>query len=253
MTRYRIKDVARINARTLPEDTSADFSFRYIDISSVDNLGNVNIPVEEISFDDAPSRARRVAPPGAVAVSTVRTYLKAIAPVPSSEFQLVFSTGFAMLEGRAGVDQRYLAYHCRSQQFVDEIVARSTGVSYPAINASEIGNLPIDLPGIEQQRRIADFLDGETARADLFAGKRAAQKAALEELEFSLIAETLSGGENRGGSGRPTGMSWLPWIPSDWKIGPVYGYFSTELGKMLNPERAAGGSQRPYLRNANVH
>ncbi|MGX1486834.1 hypothetical protein RKD45_005910 [Streptomyces griseus] len=33
----------------------------------------------------------------------------------------------------------------------------------------------------------------------------------------------------------------------------MYAYYRTELGKMLNADRASGDRQRSYLRNANVH
>ncbi|WP_103545090.1 restriction endonuclease subunit S [Streptomyces sp. SM1] len=252
MNSYRIKDVARINRQTLPEDTDPDFRFRYVDISAVDSLGNVAIPNDEIVFSEAPSRARRLAPAGSAVVSTVRTYLRAIGTVPATPDPLVFSTGFAVLEAGPEVDSRFLTYHCQSRPFIDDVVARSTGVSYPAINPGEIGNLRINLPSPEEQRRIADFLDIETSRIDMLAMKRDEQISTLSERELAVIGHALSGGATRI-DGQPTGWPWLPFIPASWKIGPIYAYFSTELGKMLNPDRATGQSQRPYLRNANVH
>ncbi|MGW0239888.1 restriction endonuclease subunit S [Micromonospora chalcea] len=166
MRSYRIKDVARINARTLPESTDPEYRFRYIDIGSVDSLGNITIPKEETSFATSPSRARRLAPPRSVIVSTVRTYLRAVAFVPTTDASLVFSTGFAVLEATDKIDPRFLAYHCQSEPFIGEVVARSVGVSYPAINASEIGNLPVRVPNFQEQHRLGDFLDAATAQID---------------------------------------------------------------------------------------
>ncbi|MFF7369380.1 restriction endonuclease subunit S [Streptomyces tricolor] len=181
MTAYRIKDVARINRLALPEDTDPGYAFKYIDISAVDGLGNVDVPNEHVTFASAPSRARRLAPPGAVIVSTVRTYLRAIAVVPVNQDPLVFSTGFAVLEAEPNVESRFLGYYCRSQPFIDDIVARSVGVSYPAINAGEIGDLAIPVPSLEEQRRIADFLDAETARIDKLVRLRNEQAALIGE------------------------------------------------------------------------
>ncbi|MFC9850911.1 restriction endonuclease subunit S [Streptomyces prasinus] len=191
MNSYRIKDVARINRQALPEDTDPDFRFRYVDISAVDSLGNVTIPDDEIAFSGAPSRARRLAPAGSVVVSTVRTYLRAIATVPVTPDPLVFSTGFAVLEAGAEVGPRFLAYHCQSQPFIDDVVARSTGVSYPAINPGEIGNLRIMLPSPEAQRRIADFLDAETARIDRMIAATRAQHDLVRERESVAFTESV--------------------------------------------------------------
>ncbi|XCM28633.1 restriction endonuclease subunit S [Streptomyces parvus] len=194
MTLQRIKDVARINQHVLPESTDPNFRFRYIDIGAVDNIGNVTIPDDDSIFSSAPSRARRKALPGSVLVSTVRTYLRAIAVAPKHESPLVFSTGFAVLDAQPGVSGRFLGYHCRSQPFVDEVVARSTGVSYPAINASEIGNLPISLPPLKEQHRIADFLDAEISRIDALFDARRSQVTVLDERMESVREETFGGG-----------------------------------------------------------
>ncbi|MFE9603514.1 restriction endonuclease subunit S [Streptomyces hokutonensis] len=183
----RIKDVARINRNVLPESTEPNFRFRYIDIGAVDSLGRVTIPDEEVNFSSAPSRARRLAPAGAVVVSTVRTYLRAIAAVPKTTVPLVFSTGFAVLEAGTQIDSRFLAHYCRSQTFIDEVVARSVGVSYPAINAVDIGNLPVALPDREEQRHIADFLDAETSRIDGLDASRSAQLNLLAERERAML------------------------------------------------------------------
>jgi len=186
MKQVRLKDVVVINANALTDSTPEDFSFRYVDIGSV-SQGLVSIPTDEMSFGSAPSRARRLAEAGDTIVSTVRTYLRAVAAVPKTDEPLVFSTGFAVLHPKREIDGRYLSYYCQSGPFVDEVVARSVGVSYPAINPGEIGNFLLDLPTLEDQRRIADFLDAETVRVDRLVGLRQAQERLLGD-ESALLA-----------------------------------------------------------------
>lgn len=176
-----VKHTASINRTILPETTPDDWKFLYVDISSVDSTGVVTLPEEMTQFGDAPSRARRLAPVGATVVSTVRTYLRSIGRVPPSGDQLVFSTGFATLEALPGVDPDFLYFACRADEFVDEVVARSTGVSYPAINPSDLGSVPVRLPALEDQRRVADFLDDQTTRIDqIIAGRRGQSVRVLE-------------------------------------------------------------------------
>lgn len=189
----RLKDVAHINRRVLPETTSPGYSFKYIDISAVDSRGAVSIPDYKTYFDSAPSRARRLAPVGSTVVSTVRTYLQAIAQVPEADEQLVFSTGFAVIEARPNIDGRFLSYACRSQQFVDEVVARSVGVSYPAINPGDLGRISMPVPSLDEQRRIADFLDTETARIDRLDELAASTAGLLAERGRGLIEQVIVG------------------------------------------------------------
>lgn len=47
----------------LPESTSSEFSFNYVDISNV-KTGRVEIPQQTFTIANAPSRARRLARPG---------------------------------------------------------------------------------------------------------------------------------------------------------------------------------------------
>src|SRR5690606_31587015 len=109
--------VAAANIATLPEDTDESFEFTYVDIGNV-TQGTMNTDSPPIRFGDAPSRARRLAQPGDSVVSTVRTYLRAVATVPKTDQPLVFSTGFAVLHPAEGVDARFLSWYLQGDEFV---------------------------------------------------------------------------------------------------------------------------------------
>lgn len=169
--RTRLKYVVECNRRVLPELTPGDYEFKYVDIGSV-GQGTIGIPIDPIRFADAPSRARRLAKPGDTVISTVRTYLRAVATVPETEDSLVFSTGFAVLHPHRDVSQRFLAYVLQGDVFVDKVVAHSVGVSYPAITATDLLSLDLRLPSLDEQRAIADYLDHETAQIDALVAKQ---------------------------------------------------------------------------------
>ncbi|MBN1459786.1 MAG: restriction endonuclease subunit S [Armatimonadetes bacterium] len=160
-----IKYSVSINPEALPESTPARYEFRYIDISSVGSTGRVE-PSEPMAFDDAPTRARRIVRAGDTIVSTVRTYLKAIAYIEDDDQDLICSTGFAVLRPRPSLWPKFLFYWVRSTLFVDEICARSVGVSYPAINAWEIGSLPCPVLPFAEQQAIAAYLDDAMQKVD---------------------------------------------------------------------------------------
>lgn len=160
-----LKYVATVNDDKLDESTDPAYEFDYIDIGAVGRGRLVETP-ERISFQDAPSRARRKVRPGDTIVSTVRTYLRAVWAVEGKTEDLVVSTGFAVVRPRS-IDARFLRWAVQSDTFVEAVVAASTGVSYPAINPGDLASLPIPVPPAQgDQRRIADFLDAETARID---------------------------------------------------------------------------------------
>ncbi len=184
----RLKYIVDINARDLDEDTDPTCEFRYADIGSV-GRGALLAEPEPMAFADAPSRARRLVRSGDTIVSTVRTYLGAVWPVKGDTDDMVVSTGFAVLTPRRGLDARYLGWIAQSDLVIDEIVARSVGVSYPAINGLEIGDVAVPVPPVPAQRRIADYLDAETARIDRIIDSMA-QRADLLELRKRAAVST---------------------------------------------------------------
>ncbi len=187
----RLKYLATINDETLSETTSPDFEFSYIDIGSVDSVKGI-VATEDKIFKTAPSRARRIVRMGDTIVSTVRTYLRAIAPIRAKHSNMIVSTGFAVVRPRS-IDQGFMSYALRESGFIDAIVARSVGVSYPAVNASEIGTIPVPLPSTDEQTAIADFLDRETAKIDKLIAKIETAIERLREYRTALITAAVTG------------------------------------------------------------
>ena len=137
----RLKYLATLNDDTLPESTAPSFEMTYVDIGSVDAVAGIT-ETESVVFEKAPSRARRVVRDGDVIVSTVRTYLRVIASIEAPEPNLIVSTGFAVIRPRQ-LESSFASYALRAPHFVERVVANSVGVSYPAINASNLACFPI--------------------------------------------------------------------------------------------------------------
>ena len=159
-----VKAVATCNDEVLTEGTDPSTDLEYVEISGVDANDGI-VETTATKFGAAPSRARRIVRNGDMLISTVRTYLRAIAQVTEAAPNLIASTGFAVLRPKS-VSSPFLGHVCRSEYFIAEVIARSVGVSYPAINASQIMALPIPLPPLPEQQAIAAFLDQETAKID---------------------------------------------------------------------------------------
>ncbi|WP_299755972.1 restriction endonuclease subunit S, partial [uncultured Chloroflexus sp.] len=188
----RLKFVASINPDTLPETTPKDYTFAYIDIGNVSSDGNVS-DLQEYTFEAAPTRARRKVSTGDTIISTVRTYLQAIAYIEDNLSNCIVSTGFAVLRPRESVHSRFLYYLVRSQGFVDAVMAHSNGVSYPAINPTTLAGLWGLLPPLPEQRAIAEYLDRETARIDRLKGEIEASIDLLGRYRAALISAAVTG------------------------------------------------------------
>ncbi|MFA6903195.1 MAG: restriction endonuclease subunit S [Gallionellaceae bacterium] len=186
-----IKAIATCNDEVLEESTPKDYEIEYIEISGVDASRGI-ASTDLVLFGDAPSRARRRLKDGDVLVSTVRTYLRAIAPVSNPPENMIASTGFAVIRPRH-VTSHFLGYLFQAEFLISEVIAHSVGVSYPAINASELMRLNVPIPLPVEQTTISAFLDTETAKFDTLTAEANRAIALLQERRSALISAAVTG------------------------------------------------------------
>lgn len=235
----RLKYVATLNNEALGEDTDPDYELQYIDIGNVDSSGQVH-EVASYRFADAPSRARRRVRHGDVIVSCVRTYLQAIAPIESPPDNLIVSTGFAVvrpIEGRLRAG--FCKYALREPRFLAEVERRSVGVSYPAINSSDLAAIPIPAPPDDLQLRIEKFLDRETARLDALVAAKQRVLDLLAEKRKAIIATAVTRGLDPKVKLRDSGVPWLGEIPAHWEVVPFRWYFRIGSGDFIATDEVA--------------
>ena len=228
----RLKYVATLNNEALGEDTDPDYELRYVDIGNVDSSGQVH-EVASYRFADAPSRARRRVRHGDVIVSCVRTYLQAIAPIENPPDNLIVSTGFAVvrpIEGRLRAG--FCKYALREPRFLAEVERRSVGVSYPAINSSDLAAIPIPAPPDDVQLRIEKFLDRETARLGALVAAKQRVLDLLAEKRKAIIATAVTRGLDPKVKLRDSGVPWLGKIPAHWR--------STRVGRLFRQSKILG-------------
>ena len=207
-----LKYLCTYNDEVLTEATSSDTEIQYIDIGSVSATEGIS-HIETMLFKDAPSRARRIVKDGDVIVSTVRTYLEAIAPIDNPPENLIVSTGFAVIRPNKNLYKGYAAYCLRAKGFIKEVVARSVGVSYPAINSSDLVNIAVPSIAYSEQTKIANFLDHETAKIDSLIEKQQQLIELLKEKRQAVISHAVTKGLNPNVSMKDSGVEWLGQVP----------------------------------------
>jgi len=188
-TTTKIKFVASYNDEVLSED-SADKDIEYVEIGDV-QYGKGITGSANYLFKDAPSRARRITRKGDIIVSTVRTYLKAVAVIKKDG--LIVSTGFVVIRPKSNVDAQFLAYAILNSAIISEVEKNSVGTSYPAVNAWEVVDIKVPIPPIEEQKRIALYLseiEKNTEKAIEGCGKII---QALQERKQIIINDVVTG------------------------------------------------------------
>lgn len=185
----RLKYVVSCNDEVLSEMTPPSSVVNYVEISDVTYIKGIKGSTE-YEFKDAPSRARRITRVNDVIISTVRTYLKAIARV--NEPDVIVSTGFAVLRAQS-IGDLYLSYVVKSSGFIDDVVANSFGVTYPSITASKLISLSVPLPPLEEQERIAEYLDRRCEEIDEAKERKQRQIELLREMKQTMISDAVTG------------------------------------------------------------
>lgn len=186
----KLKRITACNRSTLDESTPYDYLFRYVDISSVDAKHGIT-HYEKTVFGKSPSRARRIVHKDDLIVSTVRTYLRAIAKIEDDD-NVIVSTGFAVITPQ-NVDSGYLECLFKSNLFCDEVVRRSIGVSYPSINTSALMDISVPIPSFDTQIDIGKRLTAQRKKINRYIEYKKQQISNLNELKTRLISDAVTG------------------------------------------------------------
>ena len=113
---------------------------------------------------------------------------------------------------------RYLMYYMMSPLFDDFKNTSVTKSTMENISASKYANMPVVIYPIEQQRRIASFLDRACGDIDFIVMKTQSSIMEYKKLKQAVITQAVTKGV-RGKRGLAnTTVEWLGKIPTEWKI-----------------------------------
>ena len=185
-----LKYLASYDDETLTQsEINSNQKINYVDIGAVEFTKGIN-SYQEISMSEAPSRARKIAKKGDTIISTVRTYLKAIAYVNDD---YIVSTGFCVVRPKK-VNSKYLNYAIMSDSFTGPVSKYAWGVSYPAISSSQLVNIPIPFPeSIEEQLSIVDYLDHKMLQINQLIDIKQEQIDNINKQRQTLIYDYVTG------------------------------------------------------------
>jgi len=138
-----------------PSQAKLPSSFVYIDLKSVKS--GVLLEHNLISRNEAPSRASRLLSPNDIIFQTV---------MPSqrnnfffeieNDYHYVASSGYAQL--RAKGSALFLYHLLHTDLFVNCVLRRCQGSIYQAINQSDLSSIPVSIPSLPEQQKIAHCL-----------------------------------------------------------------------------------------------
>lgn len=129
--------------------------------------------------------------PGDLVISRLNAPYGRACILPDDEEKYVIAVDIVIL--RTAMDKRYICYYtqCVGYQKMVEDLARGTAMK--RISRTNLGSISILLPCLEEQEKIADYLDEKCDKIDSLIAIKQSKIEKLEQYKRSLIYEYVTG------------------------------------------------------------
>lgn len=179
-----ITDIAFINSTSWGTKNQPDY-VNYVDLSNAKD--GIISSIENIPFEDAPSRARRILKKNDLIFGLVRPANRSFAYVHVDG--LTGSTGFAVVRAKNTIYKNFIYYFVTYDKNVEELARIADGGAYPAIKPDDICSLPLIIPPEE----IVQRFDESTSRFRDLMNNSLVQNDYLTALRDTLLPKLISG------------------------------------------------------------
>ncbi len=149
--------------------------------------------------------------------------------------------------------EKYLFQYAR--QFGLELKKYAKGLKVFRFNTSNLKQLFIAIPSIEEQSAIANYLDQKITQIDDLISKKEHLIQLLEEERVALINQAVTNGLDPNVHMKDSGIEWLGEIPAHWKVTKIKNV-NVKIGSGVTPKGGAEiyeSSGIPLLRSQNVY
>ena len=115
---------------------------------------------------------------------------------------------------------RFYAYLFDSKEFRSQIQLAVKGVKVFSITQAILRSADAWLPSTDEQVKIANFLDHETAKIDSLIAKQEKLIELLKEKRQAVISHAVTKGLNPDVTMKDSGVEWLGEVPEHWTVKP---------------------------------
>lgn len=175
--------------------------------------------------------------PGDFVINKMKAWQGSVAV---SEYEGIVSPAYFVYEFTDDtIFKRYFHYLLRSC-YKDEFMRLSGGIRVGQwdLPADALENTPILIPPMDEQCRIADFLDTKCAEIDALTADIQTQIDTLEQYKRSVITETVTKGLNPNAEMKDSGVFYMAPMNASWRLTKI-GYICTKLSRSFVSEDTA--------------
>ena len=131
-------------------------------------------------------------------------------------------------------ENKFLYYYALSDNFKNQFFNSLSGL-IGGVSISIIRNFYSTFPSIEEQTKIASFLDYKTNLIDATIEKKKRLIELLKEKRQAVINEAVTKGLNPNAPMKDSGVEWLGEIPEHWKVARIGHYSQIVRGASPRP------------------
>lgn len=169
--------------------------------------------------------------PGDLIISRLNAPYGRSCILPSDYTEYVVAVDNVIL--RTQEDKRYICYVSQCDGYKHAVEDDAKGTTMKRISRINLGNIVIPLPPIQQQHRIADYLDRKCSQIDSIITRQQEVIEKLKAYKLSVITEAVTKGLNPNVPMKDSGIEWIGEIPKHWKIGKLC-FFTVRIGDGLH-------------------
>ena len=140
------------------------------------------------------------------------------------------------------LNRGYFHYLLRSKLYAAEFARISGGIRVGQwdLSAYNFENTMLLIPPLEEQGKIATFLDSQCSEIDAISADIQKEIEILEQCKRSVITEAVTKGLNPDAEMKDSGIEWVGNIPVHWDTIPIrYLFAECRLKNILNQEKTA--------------
>jgi len=146
---------------------------------------------------------------------------------------------------------RFLAYVFDSSEYRTQIRDAVKGVKVFSVTQAILKNTNVWLPTYEEQQKIANFLDHETAKIDTLITKQEKLIVLLKEKRQAVISHAVTRGLNPDAPMKDSGVEWLGEVPEHWVVSPM-DYVLNAIGDVDHYMPKSVDKGIPYVMTGNL-
>lgn len=136
-----------------------------------------------------------------------------------SEYEGVVSPAYQVFYPVVKVARGYYKYLFKDSGFIEKMNSYTMTLrDGKNIAFADFGNTYIPCPPVDEQQRIADFLDTKCAEIDALTADIQAQIDTLEQYKRSVITETVTKGLDPNAEMKDSGIQWIGDMPAHWDV-----------------------------------